>query len=162
MIGIWVLPWQKRKNPLLGDKKHFFTEITQLHTLISAIDFQFLQCNRQNKLHNRPITYHWHHFSTNWHIVCLWLPLLCIFMQVRQHRWKRAYFLVKLAHCESKNKDNLIIWQTKNKDHFAVFSRWFLFHVNMMSMWLLNAFGYIWWQFKTWSTTSFILQIDIK
>ncbi len=50
MIGIWVLPWQKRKNPLLGDKKHFFTEITQLHTLISAIDFQFLQCNRQNKL----------------------------------------------------------------------------------------------------------------
>jgi len=58
LIGIWVLPWQKRKNPLLGDKKHFFTEITQLHTLISAIDFQFLQCNRQNKLQNRPITYH--------------------------------------------------------------------------------------------------------
>ena len=46
----------KRKNPLLGDKKHFFTEITQLHTLISAIDFQFLQCNRQNKSQNRPIT----------------------------------------------------------------------------------------------------------
>ena len=58
LIGTWVLPWQKRKNPLLGDKKHFFTEITQLHTLISAIDFQFLQCNRQNKLQNRPITYH--------------------------------------------------------------------------------------------------------
>ena len=34
-------------------------------------------------------------------------------------------------------------WQTKNKDYFAVFSRWFLFHVNMMSMWLLNEFGYI-------------------
>ena len=58
LIGTWVLPWQKRKNPLLGDKKHFFTEITQLHTLISAIDFQFLQCNRQNKLQNRPITYY--------------------------------------------------------------------------------------------------------
>ena len=56
LIGTWVLPWQKRKNPLLDDKKHFFTEITQLHTLISAIDFQFLQCNRQNKSQNRPIT----------------------------------------------------------------------------------------------------------
>ena len=52
-------------------------------------------------------------------------------------------FSREIAHCESKNKDNFIIWQTKNKDHFAVFSRWFLFHVNMMSMWLLNAFGYI-------------------
>ena len=140
MIGTWVLPRQKRKNPLLDDKKHFFTEITQLHTLISAIDFQFLQCNRQNKLQNRPIT-----------IIDIILAQINISYVYDCHC---CVFLL--------NKDNFIIWQTKNKDHFAVFSRWFLFHVNMMSMWLLNAFGYIWWQFKTWSTTSFILQIDIK
>ena len=55
-MGFTLAKTQKKTS--LGDKKHFFTEITQLHTLISAIDFQFLQCNRQNKLQNRPITYH--------------------------------------------------------------------------------------------------------